>query len=52
MKTATMMKESDRHWVGIDQSGACINMNVKFECTWCHFHEVWHKTEDGLDLVV
>ena len=52
MKTATMMKESDHHWIGIDQSGATINMHVKFECTWCHFHECWHKTEDGLDLVV
>ena len=52
MKTATMMKESDHHWIGIDQSGATINMHFKFELTWCHHHEVWHKTEDGLDLVV
>ena len=51
MKTATLMKENDVHWIGIDESCATINMNFKFECTWCRHHECWHKTEDGLDLV-
>ena len=52
MKTATLMKESDHHWIGIDEACATINMHFKFECTWCHYHKCWHQSEDGLDLVV